>query len=505
MLAGGRQNHAGALPSAASVLTAVQIPSEQSGVVLAGCENGTVVGLKSTTAEQLWMVDVNAASDPKKSRMFKNSKNSGVLANHSVVRLSHMTGSSVSYLKRALPGSGTAGGSKGGGGKKGVQDMALTEVKACCYEGLQQGHGTIDRSGHSQPAALLLAVTTRTCQLAIFGWFLHGTDCTSGFRSSNPTEHVASQSCGASDCEAMHRPPGIPESSSSTADNHEHAPSACVHKPSFLENLSVPPPASEVSWLPICWLPNTAACNPSELHDPLGPSTSDLDLCTDLTELTDTVATREQGHTCCQQLCSDVCHTPDTSVSATVEPVNSTQYNRSESHSISPLASHAQGAWMLLGLPSGRMCVWNVKVNGTLLHDLSSSQSGTDVAIQGRTSHSSEAGSWRRSSALEAKPIKLNADDMHARMLFTIHAMPGSDAVSGKSAWQIVTTSYDRKTVSWDFSISEDGENARMKVRRAWTGTGADVLGLCIAQVRLGPVYHTIYRYVLDTTQYSWT
>lgn len=75
--AGGHELHASALSSAASVLRSLPRRPEQQGVVLAGCEDGSIVGLDSVTVTALWKVDITAACSPRKSPVFNGSKSSG--------------------------------------------------------------------------------------------------------------------------------------------------------------------------------------------------------------------------------------------------------------------------------------------------------------------------------------------------------------------------------------------------------------------------------------------
>ena len=75
--AGGQEHHANALSSAAAILRSIPKRPEQQGIVLAGCDDGMVVGLDSITVTALWKVDIAAACNPRKSPVFNNSKSSG--------------------------------------------------------------------------------------------------------------------------------------------------------------------------------------------------------------------------------------------------------------------------------------------------------------------------------------------------------------------------------------------------------------------------------------------
>lgn len=76
--AGGQEHHANALSSAAAILRSIPKRPGQQGVVLAGCEDGTIVGLDSVTVTALWRVDITAACNPRKAQVFAKSKSSGM-------------------------------------------------------------------------------------------------------------------------------------------------------------------------------------------------------------------------------------------------------------------------------------------------------------------------------------------------------------------------------------------------------------------------------------------
>jgi hypothetical protein len=107
--AGGQEHHASALSSAASVLRSVRRRPGEQGVVLAGCEDGMVVGLDSVTASALWRVNVSTARNPRKSQQVLHSgKNSGMcsqVTEYSVVllcRIGNPPGSDVQVIRRAM-------------------------------------------------------------------------------------------------------------------------------------------------------------------------------------------------------------------------------------------------------------------------------------------------------------------------------------------------------------------------------------------------------------------
>jgi hypothetical protein len=88
-VAGGQEHHASALSSAASVLRTVSREAGVQNVVLAGCEDGMIVGLDSVTAATLWKLDVSAVStpaagNPGKPQAFNNPRVSGVCFSCSV-------------------------------------------------------------------------------------------------------------------------------------------------------------------------------------------------------------------------------------------------------------------------------------------------------------------------------------------------------------------------------------------------------------------------------------
>lgn len=76
--AGGHEQRPSALSSAASVLRSMPTRAVHQGVVLAGCEDGTIVGLDSATVSALWKVDITAACNIRKSPVFNSSKGPGM-------------------------------------------------------------------------------------------------------------------------------------------------------------------------------------------------------------------------------------------------------------------------------------------------------------------------------------------------------------------------------------------------------------------------------------------
>jgi hypothetical protein len=282
----------------------------------------------------------------------------------------------------------------------------------------------------------------------------------------------------------------------------------CAHKPMFLEQLSVASPTSEVSWIPICWLPDQRPCTASAGHDsvacPHGQSPC-------------AVASEQVPSATAQLKPSSEAH-PCTSMESTVHAVNSIVPSSNEQGQVQTQRdadAEKLCAWLLVALPGGRMCLWSVKINLRALHELHalkshSSQTAT-VSGQELVPHAPAKGSWRSGASgagkwgdvpiavgsrnsdsgwrgkgpVEARQVKCSADDVHLRMLFTVHAIPGLAQDRGAPrGWRVITTSYDRKTVAWELHISEEGDSARIEARHIWTGTGADLLAMCTGQVR---------------------
>lgn len=382
---------------------------------------------------------------------------------------------------------GCAGGPKGNNNakKKGVQDISVTKVAIGTYKCAESSQSIVD--------AVLLAVTTRSCQLAVFGWpeaqsvhtsgsRPHDTPVTELHQAGEPTEELDAQPC---------------PSPAPVDGNPGPAPSPCSRKPAFLEQLSVPPPTSEVTWLPVCWLPQRVIPNAVEAHHQVA-CPPDRSPCSETTD----------------QSVSGECplvSTTSTSINLPRQPTMGAAEGSSgvPAQDVVGLGLGAQKlcTWLLVGLPSGRMSMWRITINAEGLLQLrgppshpphsvplqdprsvlpsasaawrtgASDGSGAQGVSGGR---SSGGGGWRRSSATEARPVKLSSDDVHARMLFTLHAAHGSTQDSNAPrSWQVISTSYDRKTVAWELSIDEHGESACMKARDMWTGTGADVLAMC--------------------------
>jgi hypothetical protein len=394
--------------------------------------------------------------------------------------------------------------------RKGVQDMSVTAVPA---------HSPVAssaaQSSGCEPCrnAILLAVTLRSCQLAIFAWPEVAPQATPGEGIPHTTARMAS--CQSpelpADAAASRSPQTNPPAASPDSELRTSSVS-CSHAPMFLQRLSVPSPTSEVSWLPICWLPDRAACIASDIHDPEATASCQAPG----TEARDT----GESDTASQEAHAD----PEPACTSAEPPLHScgrialtgAGTGQEQTPKYADVDAGKPCAWLLVGLPSGKMSLWRVKINLKATHDMhaltshSSHAPRAQVFGQASVPRSPAKGSWRRgasgdrgrgsdlvvvsgcsmdsdwrdSSAIEARQVKCRADDVHARMLFTVHAIPGSaQDTDARARWQVITTSYDRKTVSWNLDISEEGDNARLEACQVWTGTGADVRAMCTGQV----------------------
>lgn len=399
-----------------------------------------------------------------------------------------------------------AGGPRGNSAaKKGVQDISITEVPVGSADDANSIQCSPECTEHSQagPQALFLAVTTRSCQLAVFGWPDAAPQHVRGTNIPDPPLGAACQSGEPAEGELA--PPHADTSSLSIDSKPGAVPSPFVRKPTFLEQLSAPSPTSEVSWLPICWLPDRLSSTASEVHDQV-VCTADSAQCLDPIE----EGAPRMSH---QQIYSEAPASACSSAEAPLQPTNLPS-SRVQGQADRDTDAQKLRAWLLVGLPSGRMCLWSVKINVSALHELHELASHSAHVAPVQEVHSARApatgswrtgasgggkfsegqgaagsrnssnGGWRKSNAMEARAVKLDADDVHTRMLFTVHAIPGSvQDNNAPRSWQVITTSYDRKTVSWELSITEDGDGASMKAGHTWIGTGADVLAMCMGQV----------------------
>lgn len=71
------------LSSAASILRAIPKRPGEQGIILAGCEDGTVVGVESSTVIVLWKVNISDVCGVRKSQAFKSYKgNQGASVQH---------------------------------------------------------------------------------------------------------------------------------------------------------------------------------------------------------------------------------------------------------------------------------------------------------------------------------------------------------------------------------------------------------------------------------------
>lgn len=403
-----------------------------------------------------------------------------------------------------------AGGQKGSNTalKKGVQDISVMKVPIGPSDEMYPGRSSPEHAEHSQSQsagdAVLLAVTTRSCQLAVFGWpDLHSQQDTVSKPHAASLIEVHQMGDFTEGVDAQ------PSTSPLPVDSNPYpVPSPLAGKPTFLEQLSVPPSTGEVTWLPICWLPHHLSSTAEEAHDQ-----ADCSL-----DTSNCLGTKDESvfGVCPQSNTSESPASTDTNLPrlSTISTVMAGSGVPGQD-GIS-LCAQRLCAWLLVGLPSGRMCLWSLKINTRAFMQLhvhglpshpshsapvqeacsavsSASASWRTGASDGGACNDTDRGSsarnsggmgWRKSTAIEVKPVKLSSDDVHIRMLFTIHASPGSALdSSAPRSWQVISTSYDRKTVGWELRIDEDGDAACMKACNTWTGTGADVLAMCTGQV----------------------
>jgi hypothetical protein len=381
-------------------------------------------------------------------------------------------------------------------------DMATSALSAASFQH-QQGSACVP--------AVLVAVTARTCKLAMFGWpeaqdrsthqareqetgaLTGGTDGTAGERTMGDCrEDAVLAVAGINDCES----------------GSEHDPSCFSQQPMLLHQRVQMPTASrtEVPWMPVCWLPTTAGHSSGRK----------------IIDTSSSVAKHATSYTCARHASAQEYESQGAAVDAqpggtppshevAVEP--SSRMHATAEHAVPVTAAVLHDtckgplAWLLLGLPSGKMELCEVRVdkdawrkglspirgdtpkgedraapNGSGASSWRSSsarvQQPSRSAVTG-----SNAGSWRKQSIMEVSVCKLNAPDVHQRMLFTLHASLSQVTDEDKWQWLAVSTSYDRKLVCWDLQITSSKSTAHMRPRHTWTGTGADVLAMHPYQV----------------------
>lgn len=177
-------------------------------------------------------------------------------------------------------------------------------------------------------------------------------------------------------------------------------------------------------------------------------------------------------------------------------------------------------AWLLVGLPSGGVMLWKVSVDGGCLSECavavcvgqgpqngprpphrSPRKPATDGAWRPRSAAEAESPdsgiSWRSkgvggpgeaglsvgpTQAATVEQCKVQMPDVHARMLFTLHAFCGSGAADTRS-WRVLSTSYDRKIVSWLLLLDKAQMTAKVQPQMTWHGTGSQVSAICSVSV----------------------
>lgn len=82
--------------------------------------------------------------------------------------------------------------------------------------------------------------------------------------------------------------------------------------------------------------------------------------------------------------------------------------------------------------------------------------------------------------------------DVHVRMLFTLHAM--AEEAGGGAQWRVLTTSYDRKIVSWLLQLDQQPLAARLWPDVTWHGTGSQISAMCSVPVRPPPAASLLSR-----------
>lgn len=223
-----------------------------------------------------------------------------------------------------------------------------------------------------------------------------------------------------------------------------------------------------------------------------------------------------------QVVWTPVCWLPPQSVATRADSKHAEAAQAGDADSTST-STPLQVAWLLAGLPNGGVMLWKVSVDtGHLAMSAAAvcvgqglrsgppprppqripGKAASDGTWRPRSagcaeSPASEAawhgaggratgevgGSWRQAAAATVERGTVQMPDVHARMLFTLHAIP--EAAGGPAQqWRLVSTSYDRKIVSWLLQLDQPRAAARLEPQMIWHGTAAVVSCMCALPVR---------------------
>lgn len=384
----------------------------------------------------------------------------------------------------------------------GVEDIAVTTVSS--------PHRSSTPADAQQPittaaAVTLMAVSTRAARIEIFAWpqrqLMHGSTAeTPG--EAKVGAHDALQDGNAEVASSAEFPEASDDTRAAEGGDDAAAGSAAallcpLAPPLWLISLQIPrgPPsaASQVQWTPVCWLSDPPLA--AESHS----------------KLTEAAAAEPGGAGALSEAGAPATSGGDASTS--------------------PAAPCT--AWLLAGLSTGGVVLWKVSVElgrlsscavascvgqpapsgpspGPPSHSpgkRSAAASSSDVPWRlrcgpradspagGNTwrvaggSPAKSAGptpepksSWRQRAAATAHQVNVQMPDVHARMLFTLHAF--ADTERGGAHWRVATTSYDRKIVSWLLQLDVQAPAAWMRPVATWHGTGSQISAMCSVPVR---------------------
>lgn len=356
-----------------------------------------------------------------------------------------------------------------------------------------------DANGRAAPLSpthgmTLLAVSTRATRIEIFAWpsVLHRNDSYTSMdrdhsdQAQPPPDSGQANAALNSSAEpeaGQNDLSGDPDSSGGANPSPEPPGKPC-HLISLPVPRGSPSAGNQVLWTPVCWLP----CGPSS---------------------------------------------PPTSASATdVSSATATGPERTPGAAVGSETKHSTTAqnvdtWLLSGLSSGGIALWRISVDPSRVsvcpvatcvgplttvppgmppprHSLAKqSPSASDGPWRPRSARASASGaaedasptpyppsegspdatvSWRRApatAAATAQQMTVYTPDVHARMLFTLHAF----ALGSVGCWRVATTSYDRKIASWTLQVDAAAGAARLHPTVTWHGTGSQISAMCTEQV----------------------
>eukprot|EP00892_Ulva_mutabilis_P003144 jgi/Ulvmu1/12830/UM098_0011.1 len=429
---GGTTVYEQALPlSPVAILRAIP----HADAVLAGCADGSLAAVDTCACRQLWQLPPAPTSGGKPQSGSRSSKGPSA--------------------KNSPPPCG-------------IEDVAMTTVPA------PPAHTALKRSGgtHAGESALtLLAVSTRAAQVVLFAW--QHQPATPAHPQPSSHDRVSDAGAGAAAAQPLEVGSAAAESRHAQQCSTASDPKP-LGRPQWLKTLQAPrgssSATSQVVWTPVCWLP----------APPAPASTAD--------ERPEAAADQHEGSS-----------------------VKLSSADRGSS--VNDVSQRT--AWLLAGLPSGGITLWKVSVSLDRLSACAvaacvgqappqaprpppppqhspgkadSTGSWRPRSAGRATSPADEAaarstageagGSWRQSGPVAADRCTVQMPDAHARMLFTLHAYWESEVRSAPQ-WRLVSTSYDRKIVSWLLQLDSVRGTAKLEAEASWHGSASMVSAMC--------------------------